>query len=165
MIAAPAEVVMPKKTPPLKPEKKAKKAFKPSFKQDEGYKIYTAILGTNASESVFGGIDIGVVDRVRDLLDITKEDSYQIFGLSKSTYNRRVKDGLLTRDESDRAYRVAKVLRRATSVLGSKEKAQAWLKKANYSLGMQEPLNMLETEFGTDQVMNLLGRIEHGVFS
>jgi uncharacterized protein (DUF2384 family) len=32
-------------------------------------------------------------------------------------------------------------------------------------MGGQTPLDLLDTIFGVEQVMNLLGRIEHGVYS
>jgi putative toxin-antitoxin system antitoxin component (TIGR02293 family) len=73
--------------------------------------------------------------------------------------------GRLSPEESERLYRLAKVLASAESVLGSKDKARHWLNSPNRALGEVAPLCLLETESGTDEVMNVLGRIEYGIYS
>jgi putative toxin-antitoxin system antitoxin component (TIGR02293 family) len=50
-------------------------------------------------------------------------------------------------------------------VLGSTDKAARWLHTENRALGGQTPLALLDTDLGTRQVEEVLGRIEHGVFS
>lgn len=39
-----------------------------------------------------------------------------------------------------------------------------WLKSPNAALGGATPLSLLDTDIGTESVMDTLGRIEHGVF-
>ena len=60
---------------------------------------------------------------------------------------------------------IAVLYDRAIEVLGDQERAEAWLKKPNKALGMKTPLQYAETEPGAREVENLLGRLEHGVFS
>lgn len=40
-----------------------------------------------------------------------------------------------------------------------------WLNQPVYALGDNTPADMLSSEAGTQQVLNLIGRLEHGVFS
>jgi putative toxin-antitoxin system antitoxin component (TIGR02293 family) len=77
---------------------------------------------------------------------------------------RKATDRLLLQ-ESERVDRLAKILAFAESVLGTREKARHWLSASNRALGNVSPLSLLETEAGVDEVTNVLGRIEHGVFS
>jgi putative toxin-antitoxin system antitoxin component (TIGR02293 family) len=67
--------------------------------------------------------------------------------------------------ESDRIYRVARIMSLSIEVLGSKEKAKTWLSKPNRALGGESPLSLLDTDAGAKQVEEVLGRITHGIFS
>jgi putative toxin-antitoxin system antitoxin component (TIGR02293 family) len=49
--------------------------------------------------------------------------------------------------------------------LGSEEKAARWLHTPNRALGGNLPLELLDTDLGSRQVEEVLGRIEHGVYS
>ena len=54
---------------------------------------------------------------------------------------------------------------RALEVLGEKEAARHWFKTSNKALGGRSPLEFADTEPGAREVEELLGRIEHGIFS
>jgi putative toxin-antitoxin system antitoxin component (TIGR02293 family) len=87
-----------------------------------------------------------------------------LVAISERTLQRR-KAGALTPEESDRLVRVARVVSHAVGVLGSRERAMAWLKAKNIALGDEAPLTMLDTDIGASEVDSVLNRIEHGVFS
>ena len=53
----------------------------------------------------------------------------------------------------------------AEEVLGTREKAAAWLHDPNRALGGPRPLDQLDTDLGARQVEQILGRIAHGVYS
>lgn len=57
-----------------------------------------------------------------------------------------------------------KVRARAMDVLGE-ENFEYWLKTPKRALANKTPLELAKTKQGSEQVLNLLGRIEHGVFS
>ena len=78
---------------------------------------------------------------------------------------RRKQTGRLSPEESERVYRFAKVFAFAESVLGNREKARHWLTSPNRALRNATPLSLLETEAGADEVSNVLGRIDYGVYS
>ncbi|MCC8420527.1 MULTISPECIES: MbcA/ParS/Xre antitoxin family protein [Photorhabdus] len=48
---------------------------------------------------------------------------------------------------------------------GDKDKATQWMKRPVRGLGYATPESMLDTESGALDVINLIGRIEHGVIS
>jgi putative toxin-antitoxin system antitoxin component (TIGR02293 family) len=86
-------------------------------------------------------------------------------GLAQRTLARRLQDKQsLTAEESERVVRLARVLAEATHVLGSREKARRWLQKQSRALG-ETPLRLLDTDIGTNAVLQELGRIDHGVFA
>jgi putative toxin-antitoxin system antitoxin component (TIGR02293 family) len=83
--------------------------------------------------------------------------------VSARTLGRRLEEGKLTAEESERVYRYARLFERAVEVLGSEEKARTWLKKKQWALGSRIPLEIARYEPGAHEVQNLLGRIEHGI--
>ncbi|MFX5839637.1 MbcA/ParS/Xre antitoxin family protein, partial [Acinetobacter baumannii] len=57
------------------------------------------------------------------------------------------------------------ILQRAIEVFGSPEHAQAWLEARLSVLGNRCPLDAMMEPGGPAELMGILGRIEHGVFS
>jgi len=54
---------------------------------------------------------------------------------------------------------------RVEKILGSYEKATIWLKSPNRALGGQKPEQLVRNKSGRKRVLQVLGRIEHGVYS
>jgi acyl carrier protein len=57
------------------------------------------------------------------------------------------------------------VINFATEVFENAEIAEDWLNSPNFALGDKVPYDLLDTDAGIEQVRNLLGRIEYGVYS
>lgn len=111
------------------------------------------------------GLRTSTIDAVMEELDAPSAEVLPALRIARRTMERRKASGRLLPQESERVYRLAKVLAFAESVLGTKEKARHWLNAPNRALGSVSPFSLLETEAGADEVANVLGRIEHGVFS
>jgi putative toxin-antitoxin system antitoxin component (TIGR02293 family) len=78
---------------------------------------------------------------------------------------RRKNERRLGPAESDRLVRVARILAQASEVLGNTENASTWLQRPNRALGDESPITLLDTDLGSRQIEEVLGRIEHGVYS
>lgn len=111
------------------------------------------------------GLRISTLDAVIEELDASRSEVLPALGIARRTMERRKLTGRLLPEESERVYRLAKILALAESVLGTKEKARHWLNAPNRALGNVTPFSLLETEAGADEVANILGRIEFGVYS
>lgn len=111
------------------------------------------------------GLRVSAVDAVIEELDAPRTDVLPALGIARRTMERRKHTGRLLPQESERVYRLAKILAIAESVLGDKQKARRWLNTPNRALGSVTPLSMLETEAGADEVTRILGRLEYGVYS
>ena len=111
------------------------------------------------------GLRTSAVDAVIEELDAPRSEVLPTLRLARRTMERRKANGRLRPEESERVYRLAKILAFAESVLGSKEKARHWLNTPNRALGSVSPLSLLETEAGVDEVTQVLGRIQFGVYS
>lgn len=116
-------------------------------------------------ETIRKGLPYGALEAVMRRLGLTREQVAEALHLPERTLARRKKERRLHPDESDRLFRLARIAAQATEVLGSSEKAATWLQRPNRALGGRVPLELLDTDAGSRQVEDVLGRIEHGVFS
>jgi putative toxin-antitoxin system antitoxin component (TIGR02293 family) len=67
--------------------------------------------------------------------------------------------------ESERILRLARVAAHASHVFGDRAAALRWLSTSNMALGGDTPMSLLETDVGTGEVIEVLGRILYGVYS
>jgi len=102
---------------------------------------------------------------LREVLDLPMERVAARVGMSRATFHRRQKSGVLSTDESDKALRLARILAQAVGVLGGMTEARAWLSAPQRGLGGAVPLDYAATEVGAREVENLLGRIDYGVYA
>ena len=114
---------------------------------------------------VTGGLPAMVVRHLAESTGTSLRELQEITQIDRSTFGRRIKQrARLKADESDRIARVARVAAMAIEVLGQDAGLQ-WLREPNAALSNRIPLGMLGTDSGARQVEQIIGRIEHGVFS
>lgn len=102
---------------------------------------------------------------LQELVAVSEEDLGRLVGISPATLHRRKKTGRLDTPESERVVRIARLFGMSMEVFETKEAAREWLKCEHPGLADESPLSYMDTEFGAREVENLLGRIDHGVFS
>jgi putative toxin-antitoxin system antitoxin component (TIGR02293 family) len=89
-----------------------------------------------------------------------------IVGIPERTLARRKAATKLSTDESERLLRLSTVFEKATELFeGDTVAAVKWLTTPKKALGNFSPLTYCRTELGAREVENLIGRLEHGVFS
>lgn len=94
------------------------------------------------------------------------EELARLIHIPPRTYARRVASrSRLKVPEGERAVRLMRLYDRARQVFGTNENTRGWLSSRLRALGGRTPLEFAQTEPGAREVENLLGRIEHGVFS
>ncbi len=109
------------------------------------------------------GLPYASLEAVMDRLHLGREELSTALHLPARTLTRRKKEQRLRPEESDRLARLARVAAHAIEVLGSADRASAWLRRPNRALGGRPPIELLDTDLGTQQVVQVIGRIEHGV--
>ena len=83
--------------------------------------------------------------------------------LPRKTLAHRRLLGSLTPEQSDRLSRVLRIINEAEDTFGDPAKAHAWLRRKTPLLNGESPLDRLDTDFGTRQVEEILGRIAFGL--
>lgn len=111
------------------------------------------------------GLPVSTFSALATALDISEAALSGIAGISATTLARRKRSGQLSPDESEHVLRIAALLDRAAEVFDDLKVAREWLASPNPSLGGPTPLAYADTEIGSREVEQLLGRIEYGVYS
>ncbi len=111
------------------------------------------------------GLPFDSLESVVQRFGLKREEVSWVLDLPERTLTRRKQEQRLRPAESDRLFRVTRIAVQAEQVLGGTDKAALWLHTENRALGGQTPLDLLDTDLGSRQVEEVLGRIEHGVFS
>jgi putative toxin-antitoxin system antitoxin component (TIGR02293 family) len=116
-------------------------------------------------ETVKAGLPYASLEALIDRFGLAREEAAAALHLPQRTIARRKKEQKLQADESDRLLRLARISAQAAVTLRSEEKAAQWLRRRNRALGNQTPLDLIDSDIGTRQVEEILGRIEHGNIS
>jgi putative toxin-antitoxin system antitoxin component (TIGR02293 family) len=117
---------------------------------------------TDLQAAIREGFPQQVVEEVMHSAGITLNELAATLDLSIRSLQRRRGEGRLARFESDRLYRLARIVALAKYYLGDDQVATQWLKRSNRALGGKVPLESLDTEPGARAVENILGRIAYG---
>ena len=132
--------------------------------------VIPGITGSETPDSmeIIGAIRKGLpgatLGKVAEVYQIPKAEMYGILHISPKT-GQRVAGKILDKDISDHLVQMVKVFCRTYEIFKSIDKTMRWLKSPCYALGNQVPVGLLDTNEGTELVMNTLGCIEYGVFS
>lgn len=96
------------------------------------------------------------IEEILFFLKLTQEELSDIIHLPNED-NGQISSEIVTR--------LSTVIHYAVKVLEDEAHASRWLKAERSILGGVTPLSLTTTDEGMTQVVQLLGRIEHGVFS
>jgi putative toxin-antitoxin system antitoxin component (TIGR02293 family) len=116
-------------------------------------------------EHVRKGVPVSSVAALGSALQLSTTELLDWLQISPRTWARRKHAGVFDLLESDRVARLSRLVARASQVLGGATEARSWLTTPNRALGRRTPFAAADTEAGAVGVFNLLGRLEHGVFS
>jgi putative toxin-antitoxin system antitoxin component (TIGR02293 family) len=133
-----------------------------------GYRVLGRRLNSdmNCVELIREGLPFASVSAAAKALQLSEEQVLTALRIPKRTVARRkAANGRLNASESERVLRLGRAIAAATDVLGNREKAASWITGYNLALGGVTPISLLDTDFGLQQVLDVLGRIEYGVYS
>lgn len=116
-------------------------------------------------EAIRVGLPVHELKGLQASLAVPMEKLVPMLGISKATLHRRMAGKRLGSAESERVVRFARLMDKAVQVMESEENARRWLNSPQIGLGGAVPLDYAGTEVGAREVEDLLGRIEHGVYS
>ena len=94
---------------------------------------------------------------------LTDEEIYSLIVPRRTLTHRRARREALSREESDRAVRLARLAALAEQVFGDPDRAWHWLRASKRQFKGRSPLQFMATEAGARLVEELLHRIDEGM--
>jgi putative toxin-antitoxin system antitoxin component (TIGR02293 family) len=110
------------------------------------------------------GLTYKNLERLRKVAGLSKSEIARILGISVSTLSRRKETGKLSIEESDKAYRIARIFSEAIDCFGDIESARSWIHKPILALGRIKPIDCLCTNERAKEVSRLLIQIDRVVY-
>jgi putative toxin-antitoxin system antitoxin component (TIGR02293 family) len=111
------------------------------------------------------GIPKSAIISLASTLHLPLTQMADMLNISYKTLSRKSNNELMDSWVSGHAVEIATVVARGLSVFEDPNKLNRWLRKPNRALGGNVPLELLQSPVGIRLVIQILGRIEEGVFS
>lgn len=112
------------------------------------------------------GIKASVIKNFTTYFNISNKDTADMLNISSLTLSRWIKsDKRLERNYSILLFELTDLFLYGIDVFDGKESFLTWLGLPNKALGKMEPQELLEMPGGIAKVRDLIGRIEHGIYS
>lgn len=111
---------------------------------------------------VEGRLSLQAIDGLRRS-GVTDDEIYSLVVPRRTLAHRRARREGLSRDESDRAVRIARIAALGEQVFGDRERSWRWLRAAKRQFRGRSPIQLVATEAGARLVEELLYRIDDGM--
>jgi putative toxin-antitoxin system antitoxin component (TIGR02293 family) len=98
-------------------------------------------------------------------LGISMDTMSGLIHTSHRNLQRKDEDELLDTLKSEKVLELAVFTKRGIDVLGNEHAFKQWLHSPIFALGNKKPIDFLDTSFGMQMVLRILGRLEQGVYS
>ena len=102
---------------------------------------------------------------VHVIFKYSDKDFAVIAGTSVRTLSRLKPNQNIPQQAAEVTISLMRAYEKSKEIFGSQETAVKWLKSPNNVLGGITPVQAMSSRFGAEEVMDILGRIEYGVFS
>lgn len=128
--------------------------------------VQYAYTNNSCTRQLLEGVQRAIFAKVaKEIAMVPEKELAQISGLSQRTISRMSDDQFLPQQSAEVIISIMRTYQRAIEVFESEDTAHKWLKTSLPVLGNQTPLQAVSNRFGAELVLDLLGRIEHGVYS
>jgi len=134
--------------------------------------IASILGGKQAVRSRMGMIELsdkGVTKdallRLATYLNLSVSQIAKLLPITERTIQRYARTQRFNRVVSEQVLQIAEVAARGAEVFRDREKLLSWMNTPSTALGDRTPASLLSSRFGTEMVLDELGRVEHGIIS
>jgi putative toxin-antitoxin system antitoxin component (TIGR02293 family) len=111
------------------------------------------------------GVTKGALLNLARYLSVSMNQIAELLPITERTIQRYNRSQHFNQAVSEQILQIAEVIAKGVEVFEDKNNFLAWMQQRNVALGNKPPLSLLSSRFGTEMVLDELGRIEHGVVS
>lgn len=111
------------------------------------------------------GVTKDALLRLASYLNLSLSQIATLLPITERTIQRYSPKQRFNRVVSEQVLQIAEVAARGAEVFGDREKLLSWMNTPSTALGNRTPASLLNSRFGTEMVLDELGRVEHGIIS
>lgn len=111
------------------------------------------------------GLSRHVLDGLKDLTKLDFTSLSKVIGTTTATIHKKKHDDRFSLPVSEKIMEVAALYDFGVEVFEDKDDFNTWMQTENSTLGTRKPIEFIDTIFGINEVRNVIGRIQYGVYS
>ncbi len=112
------------------------------------------------------GVNANVIKNFRNYFDLSLNATAHMLNISEPSIYRWTKaNKTLERNLSVKLFEISELFLVGSEVFGGKKNFFKWLDLPNTTLGGMQPIELIQIPEGVSKIRDILGRIEHGVYS
>lgn len=111
------------------------------------------------------GLTMKQLKQILLFCNISLKQLAKMLSISERQLSRYQSDKILKTDISAHLIQIAELYDFGYTVFDNDADFQAWMNSTIRALAFEKPIDLLDTPFGIQEVKNIIGRIEYGVYS
>jgi putative toxin-antitoxin system antitoxin component (TIGR02293 family) len=111
------------------------------------------------------GISKTALEKLKRMAGLDYDQLALVLNVARATLINKKANEKFNPDLSDKILSLADLFSYGYEVFEDRDRFNTWLFSSNRALGGQTPFNILHSSFGRQEVKNLIGRIDYGVYS
>ena len=111
------------------------------------------------------GVSKKYLEKVKEKTMLDYQKLAVVLSINRATLINKKQDEKFSPAQSERIIGLEALYNQGLEVFQDKEKLNDWLNAPNRALGGKMPYEVMDNQFGREEVLNLLGRIQWGVYS
>jgi putative toxin-antitoxin system antitoxin component (TIGR02293 family) len=116
-------------------------------------------------EMVEEGISKKTLEELKNNAELDYDQLAEMLNVARATLINKKGNEKFNQDVSDKIMVLADIYSYGYEVFEDKDHFNEWIFRKNQALGNQTPFDLLHNTFGREEVKNLIGRIDHGIYS
>ena len=111
------------------------------------------------------GISKKGLEKLKDTIEVDYDDLAKALSVTRATLINKKGNEKFSTQLSERIVGLADIYSYGYEVFEVPDRFNHWMRHPNLALNGLPPYDLLESQFGREEVINLIGRIDYGVFS
>lgn len=112
-----------------------------------------------------GGITKAALEQLKQKTGLDYDKLAKILAVARATLINKKGKERFSPELSERILGLADIYSYGYKVFESEERFNQWIFRPNRALGSTSPYELMDNQYGREEVRNLIGRIDYGVYS
>ena len=105
------------------------------------------------------------LENLKEVADLDYDQLAQALSVTRATLINKKKNEKFSQSLSEKIVVLADIYSYGYEVFEDEEKFNSWIFRPNRALGGKAPFDLMDNQYGREEVKNIIGRIAYGVYS